>query len=129
MVFDTNIRAHFVRTLILKISDFFFFKRKMKMTLNNTSHILRIGLKRVSHFVCLIQYTEEKNDCGKFASCCLFVVFFPFCFVQASSTQHSNPQIKSLPFFCRTRPATDKKKQNPSHTTLHSGLVQVSNIS
>lgn len=78
MVFDTNIRAHFVRTLILKISDFFFFKRKMKMTLNNTSHILRIGLKWVSHFVCLIQYTEEKNDCGKFASCCLFVVFFLF---------------------------------------------------
>lgn len=113
MVFVTNIRAHFVRTLILKISDFFFFKRKMKMTLNNTSHILRIGLKRVSHFVCLIQYTEEKNDCGKFASCCLFVGFFSFLLCTSKQYSTFQPSDQIIAIFLQNKASHRQKKAKP----------------
>lgn len=94
-------------------SVFFFFKRKMKMTLNNTSHILRIGLKRVSHFVCLIQYTEEKNDCGKFASCYLFVGFFSFLLCTSKQYSTFQPSDQIIAIFLQNKASHRQKKAKP----------------
>lgn len=66
-------------------------------------------------FVCLIQSTEEKNYCGKFAPCNLFIFFLNKQAVLNLPTLGSN--------HCHfSREQGHEKKQNPSHTTLHSGL-------